>query len=68
MSISENKELALGFFDDIAKGNIQGARDRMSEDLRFTLIGTTRFSVSAKVARNLSIASWRRWGPNSKVR
>jgi len=44
MSISENKELVLGFFDDIAKGNIQGALDRMTEDLRFTLIGTTRFS------------------------
>ena len=44
MSITENKELVLGFFDDIAKGNIQGALDRMTEDLRFTLIGTTRFS------------------------
>ena len=67
MSISENKELVLGFFDDIAKGNIQGALDRMTEDLRFTLIGTTRFSGVSKVARNLSIASWRPWGPNSKV-
>ena len=48
MSISENKELVLGFFDDIAKGNIQGALDRMTEDLRFTLIGTTRFSGVCK--------------------
>ena len=44
MSVTENKELVLGFFDDIAKGNIQGALDRMAEDLRFTLIGTTRVS------------------------
>ncbi|MBV8137541.1 MAG: nuclear transport factor 2 family protein [Deltaproteobacteria bacterium] len=44
MSISENKQLVLGFFDDIAKGNIQGALDRMAEDLRFTLIGTTKLS------------------------
>jgi uncharacterized protein len=44
MSTAENKELVLGFFDDIAKGNIQGALDRMAEDLRFTLIGTTKFS------------------------
>ena len=29
MSTTENKELALGFFDDIAKGNIQGALDRI---------------------------------------
>jgi ketosteroid isomerase-like protein len=48
MSITENKELVLGFFDDIAKGNIQGALDRMAEDLRFTLIGTTRFSGVCK--------------------
>jgi len=48
MSTTENKELALGFFDDIAKGNIQGALDRMAEDLRFTLIGTTRFSGVCK--------------------
>ena len=67
MSITENKEQALGFLDDITKGNIQGALDRMAEDLRFTLIGTTRFSGPTKVARNLSITSWRHWGPNSKV-
>jgi len=48
MSITENKELVLGFFEDIAKGNIQGALDRMAEDLRFTLIGTTRFSGVCK--------------------
>ena len=44
MSITENKELVLGFFGDIGTGNIQGALDRMAEDLCFTLIGTTRFS------------------------
>lgn len=44
MGIAENKELVRGFFDDIGKGNIQGALNRMAEDLRFTLIGTTRFS------------------------
>src|SRR5215831_8129279 len=44
MSIAENKQLVLGFFDDIAKGNIQGALDRMAEDLSFTLIGTTKLS------------------------
>ena len=48
MSITENKELVLGFFEDIAKGNIQGALDRMAENLRFTLIGTTRFSGVCK--------------------
>ena len=48
MSTTENKQLVLGFFDDIGKGNIQGALDRMVEDLRFTLIGTTRFSGVCK--------------------
>ena len=51
MSITENKELVLGFFDDIAKGNIQGALDRMAEDLRFTLIGTTILSGVCKGRR-----------------
>ena len=51
MSISENKRLVLGFFDDIAKGNIQGALDRMAEDLRFTLIGTTILSGVCKGRR-----------------
>ncbi len=44
MGIEENKELVRGFFDDIGKGNVQAAMDRMAEDLRFTLIGTTRLS------------------------
>jgi uncharacterized protein len=48
MSITENKELVLGFFDDIGKGRIQEALDRMAEDLRFTLIGTTGFSGVCK--------------------
>src|SRR5215472_5900979 len=44
MGISENNELVRGFFADIGKGNVQGAMDRMAEDLRFNLIGTTRLS------------------------
>lgn len=44
MTSAENKELVRGFFADIGKGNIEGALDRMAEDLRFTLIGTTRLS------------------------
>jgi uncharacterized protein len=48
MGIAENKELVVGFFDDISKGNIQGALDRIAEDLRFTLIGTTKFSGVCK--------------------
>ena len=48
MSITENKELVLGFFNDLGKGRIQEALDRMAEDLRFTLIGTTGFSGVCK--------------------
>ena len=68
MSISENKELVLGFFADIGKGNIQGALDRMAEDLRFTLIGTTRFSGVFKSRKEFVDQILRPWGPNSKVR
>ena len=44
MGIAENKELVRGFFADIGKGDVQGALGRMAEDLRFTLIGTTKLS------------------------
>lgn len=44
MGVAENKELVRGFFGDIAKGNIEGALGRMAEDVRFTLIGTTKLS------------------------
>jgi len=44
MGIAENKELVRGFFNDIAGGNVQGALNRMAEDLHFTLIGGTKLS------------------------
>ena len=44
MGVTENKELVRGFFDDIAKGNAESAMGRMAEDLKFTLIGTTKLS------------------------
>jgi len=44
MGIAENKDLVRGFFDDIGKGNVQSALDRMADDLRFTLIGATKLS------------------------
>jgi ketosteroid isomerase-like protein len=44
MDTSENKELVRGFFSDIAKGHLEGALGRLAEDLRFTLIGTTKLS------------------------
>ena len=68
MSNTENKELILGFFSDVGKGNIQGALDRMTEDLRFTLIGTTRFSGVFKSRKEFVDQILRPWGPNSKVR
>ena len=44
MSTAENKEVVRGFFADIAKGNIESALARMADDVRFTLIGTTKLS------------------------
>ena len=44
MGIAENKELVRGFFNDISGGSVQGALNRMAEDLHFTLIGGTKLS------------------------
>lgn len=44
MAASDNKEIVRGFFADISKGDFDGALARMADDMKFTLIGTTRLS------------------------
>ncbi len=42
--MADNKELVRGFFADIAGGNLDGALARWADDMKFTLIGSTRLS------------------------
>src|SRR6266404_4623400 len=44
MSATENKEMIRTMFSELGKGNAAAFLDAMSDDLKFTLIGTTRFS------------------------
>ena len=44
MSANENKEMIRTMFSELGKGNAAAFLVAMSDDLKFTLIGTTRFS------------------------
>jgi len=44
MGAAENKELIRNMFAELSKGNGQAFLDGMADDIRFTLIGTTKFS------------------------
>jgi uncharacterized protein len=44
MSAAENKELIRNMFAELSKGNAQAFMDKMADDVRFTIIGTTKFS------------------------
>ncbi|MFZ1122151.1 MAG: nuclear transport factor 2 family protein [Candidatus Binataceae bacterium] len=44
MSAAENKELIRNMFAELGKGNVQAFLGAMADDVRFTVMGTTRFS------------------------
>ena len=44
MSATENKEMIRTMFSELGKGNAAAFLDAMSDNLKFTLIGSTRFS------------------------
>ncbi|MGH7916232.1 MAG: nuclear transport factor 2 family protein [Candidatus Binataceae bacterium] len=44
MGAAENKQLIRGMFAELAKGNGEAFLANMADDVRFTIIGTTRFS------------------------
>ncbi|HVA77236.1 MAG TPA: nuclear transport factor 2 family protein [Candidatus Binataceae bacterium] len=54
MSASENKELVRKMFTDLGKGDAQAFMAAMAEDIRFTIIGTTRFSGTFKGKQELA--------------
>ena len=44
MSAAENKELVRNMFAELSKGNGQAFLDKMADNVRFTIIGSTKFS------------------------
>src|SRR5271169_5845675 len=44
MSADENKELVRNMFAELAKGNAQAFLGNLADNVRFTIIGTTRYS------------------------
>jgi len=44
MGAAENKEIVRNMFAELSKGNPEGFLDEMADDVRFTIIGTTKFS------------------------
>ena len=44
MGASENKELVRNMFIDRSKGNAEAFLGNLADNVRFTVIGTTRFS------------------------
>jgi hypothetical protein len=53
MSASDNKEMLRGIYVEVAKGNPQPFLDAMSDDVRWTLIGSTKFSGSYSGKQNV---------------
>lgn len=46
MSTAENKTLLQRIFDELSKGNSRPFVESLSDDIRFTVIGTTKWSGS----------------------
>ena len=44
MGAAENKEIVRNMFAELSKGNPEGFLGKMADDVRFTIIGTTKFS------------------------
>jgi uncharacterized protein len=44
MSAAENKESIRNMWAEASKGNAEGFLGRFADDVRYTIIGTTKFS------------------------
>jgi len=44
MSAADNKEIIRNMFAELSKGNSQAFLDQMADNVRFTIIGTTKYS------------------------
>ena len=44
MGAAENKELVRNMFTELSKGNVQDFLDKLADDVRWTLTGSTKYS------------------------
>lgn len=44
MGATENKDMIRKMFADLAKGNAEGFLDNFADDVRYTIIGTSKYS------------------------
>lgn len=44
MGATENKEIIRNMFAELSEGNVDAYLDNLADDVRFTLIGSTKFS------------------------
>ena len=54
MSATENKERVRKMFTELGNGNAQAFIGAMADDIRFTIIGTTKFSGTFKGKQELA--------------
>jgi uncharacterized protein len=54
MSASENKEIIRKMFAELAKGNAGAFMSAMADDIKFTIIGTTKYSGTFKGKQELA--------------
>ena len=53
MGSSENKEFIRGMFAELSKGNGEAFLDAMADDVRYTIIGTSKYSGTFTGKREL---------------
>ncbi len=53
MGSAENKEIVRNMFAELSKGNPEGFLGKMADDVRFTVQGTTKFSVTSTSKQEL---------------
>jgi ketosteroid isomerase-like protein len=54
MGATENKELIRNMFAELSKGNGQAFLDAIADDVRFTIIGTSKYSSTFKGKSDLT--------------
>ncbi|HVN90928.1 MAG TPA: nuclear transport factor 2 family protein [Candidatus Binataceae bacterium] len=53
MGAAENKEIVRNMFAELSKGNPQGFLDKMADDVKFTVQGTTKYSGTCSSKQEL---------------
>ncbi len=53
MGAAENKKLIQEMFAELSKGNSQGFLNNLADDVQFTIMGTTKYSVTCNGKQEL---------------